>query len=674
MTGRAGGRTTAGRSARQGRGAVPRRAGPERLGRAPFAVSAILLLLSASARATDVPDATSGAGEPALADVCPGPAAEGEAALADATTRFVAVDGSDEDEGSFEKPWRSVRHGVAGLGAGVTLLIREGVYREGDITIEASGAADRPVSIRGYPCERVVVDATELAASANDPGAWELVDARTRTYRSVASGFAAKVYGAKMRSGDRTQSLVTYVDDPEAGGRGLADLLSGVHGVDVGARYVGPGIAVHEGRLYLRLAWYPVDGVSDPYGADGLHARDEDVRIELSGASQVFRIEGSHVELADMTVRGAARGIKIARSAVDTRAKRLVLDVHGVAVTADDGVTGVRLERLRVKGDFPRWLAWTDMKGGDGQSRPAHHWINRAAAVSASDVTDLSVTDSVFENVFDGVVVDGSQIEIGHDIASVVDDMVQLGTDSYRVEIHHNRIHGAGIGYNGKGDSAEPGTVFVHHNVIDARAPVLWSRDDVHDLVRDSYKGWQTASPFPHHTFSGVKAGVPWKIYHNTVLFDSEHRSHGADYQLWEQRNDTGVAHEVYNNIFVDVADGRFTSGLDIAVTGQAYDGNVYWSERSGTPQATYADLVGVDGKVDYATPEAFIRSREFEATRASYAPGWEAGSASVDPRLDESFRPHAEIGRMDIGVTLPSDWPGPRHGVVGAVPPSGRP
>lgn len=71
---------------------------------------------------------------------------------------FVSKDGSDLNDGSPEKPFRSIGYAVSKLQPGDTLTIRGGTYEE-NFSVPVSGTAERPVIIRGAPGERVFLQA-----------------------------------------------------------------------------------------------------------------------------------------------------------------------------------------------------------------------------------------------------------------------------------------------------------------------------------------------------------------------------------------------------------------------------------------------------------------------------------------------------------------------------------
>jgi len=83
---------------------------------------------------------------------------------------YVAMNGDDRNPGTKELPFRTVAKGFQMVTAGQTLMIREGRYNEGQLMLSHDGRPDAPITIRGYPGEKVVFDGT--AAEMSDLSTW----------------------------------------------------------------------------------------------------------------------------------------------------------------------------------------------------------------------------------------------------------------------------------------------------------------------------------------------------------------------------------------------------------------------------------------------------------------------------------------------------------------------
>lgn len=69
---------------------------------------------------------------------------------------FVATDGDDENEGTKEKPLRTIQAAVDQAAAGTTVYIRKGIYK-GGFDVTNSGTKEEPLVIRNYENEEVVI-------------------------------------------------------------------------------------------------------------------------------------------------------------------------------------------------------------------------------------------------------------------------------------------------------------------------------------------------------------------------------------------------------------------------------------------------------------------------------------------------------------------------------------
>lgn len=73
-----------------------------------------------------------------------------------ATVRYVSPTGSDANDGTVERPFRTIGAAAAGLEPGDTLRIRGGTYAE-RVTFEASGTAANPITIEPEGVDRVTI-------------------------------------------------------------------------------------------------------------------------------------------------------------------------------------------------------------------------------------------------------------------------------------------------------------------------------------------------------------------------------------------------------------------------------------------------------------------------------------------------------------------------------------
>jgi hypothetical protein len=82
----------------------------------------------------------------------------------------IAQNGSDSNDGSLERPWRTVSHAWRNTGGGDTVLMREGTYTE-SFTLSSSsqgrGVAGQMWTLKSYPGEEVKFTNTEFVVNAS---------------------------------------------------------------------------------------------------------------------------------------------------------------------------------------------------------------------------------------------------------------------------------------------------------------------------------------------------------------------------------------------------------------------------------------------------------------------------------------------------------------------------
>ncbi|SDY21524.1 parallel beta-helix repeat (two copies) [Evansella caseinilytica] len=69
---------------------------------------------------------------------------------------YVSPNGNDQNEGTKEKPFRTLAHAAEEAVAGITVMIREGTYHE-MLAVKHSGSAEKPVTFQNYENEKVVI-------------------------------------------------------------------------------------------------------------------------------------------------------------------------------------------------------------------------------------------------------------------------------------------------------------------------------------------------------------------------------------------------------------------------------------------------------------------------------------------------------------------------------------
>ena len=99
-------------------------------------------------------------------------------ASASAETYYVATDGSEDNNGSKEKPWPSVEYALSKVGGGHTIVVRPGIYR-GPIQIgkQYAGTKENPTVIKSEEkWKAVIVGAPYHVISNGDECDWLVID------------------------------------------------------------------------------------------------------------------------------------------------------------------------------------------------------------------------------------------------------------------------------------------------------------------------------------------------------------------------------------------------------------------------------------------------------------------------------------------------------------------
>ena len=336
-------------------------------------------------------------------------------------------------------------------------------------------------------------------------------------------------------------------------------------------------------------------------------------------------------------------------------------------------VDGLTLDSCNFYAHMPShkwWVAWQDVKGGE---LPADHV--RKLGLDLGVATHVEVVYCLFEEFFDGILASAPHdVEIHNTTFNHIwDDAWQMYGNLYHINFHHNFCYGAGPSldhtFTAQANS-DPGTVYIHHNVIDTTTRlVFWGRygrDDAGVLercerhrgrVRDRRRGAaehqceqaDQDAKLPSHPNlrrSGIVTGqtaggvyVGWSLYGATA-------------------SSSQATHEVYNNIF-HVIDGR-PGGRDFyATTGrEIYDGNVYWHYQVGSPWRLLHMSTGINNGT-LTTVSQLRASQAFLDSQTYYAPGWENSGLSVDPQLDSTYKPQTASCQTGAVNLTTKGWPG---------------
>jgi len=423
--------------------------------------------------------------------------------MPDGPARFVDVRrGSDQQDGSRSRPWRTLQHAVSQLLPGDTLYLRAGTYYE-RVKADVRGTRLKPVTIRSFPGELAIIDGGISEFYESPESAWELVlDGAADEFRST------KRYAIPTARPDSTNVLGNFGESmvPLHGYRFLTDLRSDNHSFHKleGSKtaqgkglYCGPGLFYHgeTQRIHVRLA--PTDqpslgpatnyrGETDPRKMPLIVAVHDSSPLELNRAV--------HVVLQDLVIRGSRNAtINL------TECSNITLD----GVTSYGGSSALRVERtsgLRCintafRGIAAPWLWRWSLKYRSIEARiiSASRWNPPARGNRDFEFAYCEFTDCV-DGVFIGNV---ENVSIHH---CLLDNLSDDGffitcrtaydgtTPGGDFEFGHNRISRAltafafGVGHgrqrtiNQRGDKQLGRPTVIRHNVFDLREPVLYQQ------------------------------------------------------------------------------------------------------------------------------------------------------------------------------------------------------
>jgi hypothetical protein len=610
--------------------------------------------------------------------------------LADGPKFFVdASRGSDENDGSENKPWRSVQFAARQLRPGDTLYLRGGTYYE-KIALTRSGTAEAPITIASYPGELAAIDGGYREFAESPATSWEPLAGgapgeyvSTKTYwqadaRRIPTQFLPAswepMWGIEH---ERPLALGHFADSliPLHGYRTLGDLRA-TNEFWLGSKkeqgegiYCGPGLWFNRdtGRVHIRLAHNTLPGLGERAYRGQADPRKLPLVVALGFGEEVLRITGlSHVHVRDLVLRGAT----------------------GSPLVQVYGSQQIQLDHLTLYGGFPALLinASQDLRLTHSALRGlAAPWSGRAHMKyrgTASYQIVLQNNQPLNENIE----LAWCELTDDHDCAflryaknlqfhhnlveNFNDDGLECGPKlrSHTIFIHQNRIGSClGIFQQHEIDKDEspaehdPGSgVYVYRNVIDAREGVYYHLPTAAD----------PSGKFLHDngSLASDHGGPTWpvmRVYHNTLLRKEPVFRDNYLFGL-------GVAglrnteRDVLNNLFVqmDAVPGvKFVAMKEAANLREG--GNLLWGLKGG-------GAIAGDPLAKFRASPLFAASRKF------YEPGWTTHDRIADPKFvslaadgsrPDDLRLQADSPAVKAGQTLPAEWPDPLRGESGSPP-----
>lgn len=591
-------------------------------------------------------------------------------------TFFVdAGKGDDHNDGSKEKPWKTINYATGKLKPGDTLCLRGGIFHE-RVRVSVSGEKGRPITIRGCPGELAILDGGILEYLESPSTAWE----------PAKDGAKDEYVSKKVYSDWKMPKLVGSLADsmvPLIGYGFSADLSAGEDGVwklkdkadaEPGV-YCGPGISFNETdhRIHVRLARTRFDWLNEGQNYRG-ETDPRKVPLIIAGnvTEAVLTVKkGHHLRFQDLVLRGSGR-----QPLIDLDADE---DLEFDGLTCHGGYPGLRANSTRglriinsaFRGQAAPWSSRALMKY---RSKPSYILISSPGQPLNADweIAQCEFTD-------------------GHDFAHLReihnlrfhhnfvdnfnDDGLEMGprTKDQLAWIYCNRISRC-LSFITQHETIttvdfDPGTgIYIFRNVIDMRQPTYGSprrADMAAGGADEDREMWRTCELGTDHK---SPIWCNYYFYQNTVLkkepawrdqyaFGFAVRGLTGPPRPWNGEKTIRSPRRVFNNIFLQV---EGLPGLVLPPKPEEVDmqtdGNLFWGIEQGP---TF--------KGDFF---AKVRqSKTFDESKKQFPSGWAAHDVFGDPKfaqwtnekgkaLDLSLQKSSPA--VNAGVKIPADWVDP--------------
>lgn len=574
--------------------------------------------------------------------------------------RYVdAAKGSDANDGSRQRPWKSIAHAVKQLHAGDTLYLRGGTYYE-HVKLTQSGQPGKRITIRSFPGELVVLDGGFREFFENPAEAWEPVRGGAKDeYRSRRSYPGLGAGGGNF--GDSMVPLVRYKpSDMRSTNEFWRPGLGNRRESEVGI-YFGPGMMWDRatGRIHIRLSHTGLERLGKRHYRGETDPRK--IPLVVNQDPSVLRLESvKHIRLQDLVLRGSAVPMSIAGSEE--------IELDGLTIYAGSyGLQIGRTTKLRVVNSAFR-----------GRAAPWHaraHHKNRTGvgylAIAEGECHDFEFAFSEFTDHHDGIkVFRCDSVRFHHNLVdNLNDDGIELspwkgGGAWGTYHIYQNRISRCQAAFSLHGgvpvDFDKPNGVYIYRNVIDLSKGTYKGpgrRDGTAGDEKSRGKkpagqdnaGKRDSYDTPGKLLAEHGGGYPYPpifFYHNTILAREDSKNAHFYAQGAGQEGIRQSRRRVFNNILVQPSgkhgfhfqkrtkDPRFQipAGVDLQV-----DGNLFWSLEDG-------EALGAGGLPAHWKEVA-------------------ANDRFADPQFvnsDGDFRLQAESPAIDNGVRIPAEWEDP--------------
>ncbi|GIW93737.1 MAG: hypothetical protein KatS3mg110_1778 [Pirellulaceae bacterium] len=600
--------------------------------------------------------------------------------------------GSDDFDGSRQRPWRTVQHAVDQLRPGDVLYVRGGIYYE-KVAIRCSGMHEAPIVVRSYPGELAILDGG-LREFYETPGeAWqpnpdgvpgEFISTRSypdgdtrRAPRQFLPGAWEPFWG---REQERPLAMGFFADTMIAlhGYRRLQDLRSDnelfAGKADERPLYCGPGLWFNRrtGRIHVRLAHTRLEGLGAAAYRGPTDPRQVPLVVAVGFGDDVLRLTGiSHVRIEGLVVRGATGSPLIAIYGCDGVELERVTAYGGFPALLLDASRNIKVRHCAFRGNAAPWSSRAHMKY---YGTPSYQIIfyNSQPINENIEIAWCEFTDDHDFAFFRFV----RNLQFHHNyVDNFNDDGLECGPKlrDHSIYIYQNYLGSALIPFSqheiapdeSPQEHGRDSGIYVFRNIIDLRNGVYVAPPAQPDATgKFLHQEGHLASDH------GSPIWPVMRFYHNTIV---RRTATFRQYYLFglAAQGLRSTERDVFNNIFIQT---EGTPGVVLPAPSESVrlreGGNLIWG-----PSASHDPAEN--------PLERFRLTPQFLASQRLYAPGWTGLDLFADPllaalgsesgELDARLRPGSPA--IDRGVALPDDWPDPLRGQdaglpdIGAIP-----
>lgn len=629
-------------------------------------------------------------------------------ALSNGPAKFVdAKSGDDANDGSEQKPWKTLGHSVTKLQPGDTLYLRGGVYYD-HVTTTLRGEAGKPITIRAYPNELVTLDGGLPEFQLDHANAWEPDPdgvagefRSTKTYPGQGAATGDLKIGALGLFVDSHLPLHGYWHHPDLQSDNPYWTLGGGEKTKPDAHvYCGPGLWFNPAtqRIHCRLAHTKLPGLHENNYTGETDPRKIPLVVATFGAGAPLKlVDCRYVILQDLVIRGARTDTLNIDGGANLELDGLTLYGGGACLRAP-GVHGLRVANTACRGLAGPWTFRGSLKYRSLESRliRTSGWDPTGDDGVNYEFANCEFTDSV-DGVFIGNI---RRVSFHHNLVeNVSDDAVFVTSNTaydgttpggeswfYRNRFARNLTCFAfGVGHGRQkaiSDGATNNTtkrqlgggIWISRNVFDFRRSVMYhwptGPDDEQELLSLGRFAGDHGSP----------AREPMEIVHNTILAgDTPRYEYGTD--GFSGAMQQGTRRRVYNNLICQLK-GLPGDYLPPGDTDYDANGNLLWSVD---PEAAAATVVWkprylkdkTPPKPDWAGHDKFADPKfvqydgdwrkPVDLRLRDGSPAIDAGTAAMDvqPGRGVLFTLKEDAGAPDVGA-IPKGSDLPRIGVFG--------